>query len=66
MLRKKFIPGGDPNEPILRIIAVSWANEREIGKEMLKLMEACPSLDKAYKTMMAQECTLEQVTSLSS
>jgi hypothetical protein len=61
MLRKKVIPGGDPKEPIIRIIAVSWANDREIGKQMLKLMETCPSLDKAYKTIMAQECTLAQV-----
>lgn len=61
-LREKVIPGGDPKEPTIRVIAVAWANDAETAKKMLKEVETCPSIDKAYKTILAQECTLEQVS----
>lgn len=60
-LREKVIPGGDPKEPLIRVIAVAWANDAETARKMLKEVETCPSMDKAYKTILAQECTLEQV-----
>ena len=60
VLRRKFLPGGDPTEPLFIVTATSWSTNHDAAKAALKPLETCPeSLKKsAYQTIWNEEWSL--------
>lgn len=57
--RKKFMPGGDPDEIIFRVLCTIWSESEDRAKEGLKFMKECPIIDEAYAKEFNEKVTIE-------
>jgi len=57
--RKNFLPGGDPDEVILRVQCSIWAESEAAAKEGIRFIQDCPAVEEAYAKDFNEPVTIE-------
>ena len=57
--RKDFMPGGDPDEIILRVQCASWCDTEAAAKKSIAFIKDCPFAEKAYVSTFEESVTLD-------